>query len=461
MISEAENRKIRRLADLMARARDEVPPRPFPVLLGALVAPDIGVPSLAAIGRKVFTRLTRRGRTLLEKLPRNWPDSSDHEVAVAFDAWLQDHSPMQRYAVLEPFLRSVPVPLFYRDLAELVVSSHVTRLLTTQVDTLLEQALESTGMRRDTDFEVLAPREPGAAPRPAVPPAPAPPVAVVKLAGDLARGMLPMGEETTVSALAEADALLGAYPPDGLIVVGHEPADPPQALDRWLADWPGELWWVGPSPGPDRLAELTSAGRVNLLEGEELGKPAGFLGRLTFHLNRLPALDAADALPAAPAELTPEELEYEYYTGQLRNSRAVSYTLEQRRVPGRVEESLEQRVRYQRGVEEALERRVRSSRPGVARGGLVDAVAVLLDDLASEAGTVGPDRASGAAVDFLATQADFLRREADTGHPDRVVVRGAIEAATVVAHSLGDAVPPTLRARLATAARQFSEGGPP
>ncbi len=58
---------------------------------------------------------------------------------------------LERFRVLEPFYRRVPVPLFYRDLAALA-AGFVTHVLTTNVDTLLEQALGAVGLTVGRDY---------------------------------------------------------------------------------------------------------------------------------------------------------------------------------------------------------------------------------------------------------------------------------------------------------------------
>ncbi|WP_280669946.1 MULTISPECIES: hypothetical protein [unclassified Kitasatospora] len=453
----------------MADAKRQDPPRAFPVFLGGQQSSDLGVPTWAEIGRSVFQRLATRSRPMLSKLPGDWPQSSDEQVSTTFAAWLRERGPMQRYSVLEPFFRSVPVPLYYRDLAELVAASYVRCVLTVNIDTLFEQALDSVGLRRDTDYAVIVPgHDDCASPRAG----PTPPITVVKLLGDVGHSLLPIGgtelgtelgrelgtelEET----LRTVDTLCLPQPPGDLIVVAHQIADPPQPIDEWLTRWPkGDLWWVYPSPDLERLAPLMDSRAVTLLDGEEAGRPGGFFGRLNLHLIRLPALSVADALPDDPEALSRDQLEYQYYKGQLLKSRAVSFALQQKRVPGVVEEPLEHRVLYQQQVEADLEDRFRSAQPDV-RPGLLDSVAHLLGELVAQvAEESGPGRQAlpePSAVAFLRAQAAAAEQEAGAASPDLGVVRGALEAArTCARQSLGDSVPRTVMERLTAASREF------
>ena len=50
------------------------------------------------------------------------------------------------------------MPAFYQDFARIIKAGYVRQILTTNIDSLIEQALESQGLARDVDFEVVSQR---------------------------------------------------------------------------------------------------------------------------------------------------------------------------------------------------------------------------------------------------------------------------------------------------------------
>ena len=67
----------------------------------------------------------------------------------------RDLSSLERYSLLQTIYRRIPVPAFYQELARLVKAGYVRHVLTTNIDSLFEQALESLGLVRDIDFDVI------------------------------------------------------------------------------------------------------------------------------------------------------------------------------------------------------------------------------------------------------------------------------------------------------------------
>ena len=145
---------VARLAGKMSELRAEQPPRPLPFLIGDLCGERAGVPSPAEIGRAALGSLFERSPTFRAQLLPAGVNAPDDEVEAAFLGWLGQMTHLQRYRVLEPFYRRVPVPLFYQDLADLLVGGFVTHILTTNVDTLLEQALDGRGLTAGRDYGV-------------------------------------------------------------------------------------------------------------------------------------------------------------------------------------------------------------------------------------------------------------------------------------------------------------------
>lgn len=444
------------LAERMRAAAAASPPRTYPLFLGAGFARAAGVPSMAEMARRTFESLERYDCERLLGLLPAWPAASDQQLTDAFATYLAGHTPVERYKVLESFYRSVPIPQFYRDLADLVLAGYITDVLTTNVDTLLEQALDAAGMRRGHDYTVAVVGS-SRQPAPAVRSPLKIKLQVVKLYGDIGQSVLPVGADFIEVALQEGRKLFKKQMAYDLIVVGHNLADPPQPIDNWLARRSGgELWWVHPSPERDRVEALARDTDVVLIEGEDRATPDGFFGRLSLHLIRLPALDAADALQGRPeAALSEDELETELVKGRLLKSRAVTYDLQAQRIPGVDDPLSGTQLAYEQSQQANLAARLRSAtRPPL---GLLAEAARVLDQAVVEASQAGP-RVKPSAVSFLHSQARAVADEIAAANPDAGVVAGAAAAADALCRSsLGETISPRTAAAIASVAYKLRE----
>jgi hypothetical protein len=448
--------RVSTLAERMRAVAAASPPRTYPLFLGAGFARAAGVPSTAAMARMTLESLESSDCARVLGLLPTWPDASDEQLTAAFAAYLAEHTPVERYKVLESFYRSVPIPQFYRDLADLVLAGYITDVLTTNVDTLLEQALDDAGMQRGHDYTVAvvgSSREPTPAAR-------SPQkvkLQVVKLYGDIGQSVLPVGADSIEAALQEGRKLFKNQMAYDLVVVGHDLSDPPQPIDSWLARRSGgELWWVHPSPERDRVEALARDTDVVLIQGEERATPDAFFGRLSLHLIRLPALDAADALQGRPeAALSEDELETELAKGQLLKSRAVTYDLQAQGIPGVDDPQLGTQFAYEQSLQANLAAKLRSAyRPPP---GLLTEAARVLDRIAVEASQAVP-HVKPSAVSFLDSQARAVADEIAAPNPDPGVVAGAVAAAdTLCRTSLGDAISPGTTAAIASVAYKLGE----
>ena len=393
------------LASRMRQAAEDTPPQTYPFFLGNGCARAAGVPRRATMARRIFERFARSDPVKIRRLLPIWPNAGAEQLRDAFTAWMAEHTPVQRYKVFESFYRSVGVPQFYRDLADLVVAGYVTDILTTNVDTLLEQALDAAGLRRNFDYSVTVIGSSG------LPSSPPRLLQVVKLFGDMEQNVLPAGSEPIEVVLDNGRKMFSKHMARDLVVVGHDLSDPPQPIDRWLASRSGgELWWVHPEADHARVATLAGDRDVVVIEGEDRATPGGFFDRLTLHLLRLPALEAADALE------------------------------------GRREEALLSG--------DNLRTILRSvARPAAEQ---LSEAANLLDRVVAEAVHAGP-RVKTSLVSFLESQAKAVADEVAAPDPDVGVVAGALAAAhTLCRSSLGGVVSASTKTDLASAARKFS-----
>jgi len=450
--------RVSTLAERMRAAVADSPPRTYPLFLGSGCAQAAGVPSTAMMARKTFERTARLDPAKVRELLPAWPDASDEQLTDAFTAYLTGHTPVERYKVLESFYRSIPIPQFYSDLADLAVAGYVSYVLTTNVDTLLEQALDAAGLRPGYDYTVAVVGSSGESSPAATSPQMVK-LQVVKLYGDIGQSVLPIGAEDIEDALQEGRRLFKKQIASDLVVVGHDLDDPPQPIDRWLAKRSGgELWWVHPSPRRDRLDGLARDRDVALIEGQDRATPGGFFGRLSLHLIRLPALDAVDALQGRPeAALSDDELETEFVRGQLFKSRAATYGLQAQRIPGVDDPLLDTQLAYQQSVQASLETQLRSAQ--LPPRYLLAEAARVLGQIVAEASQAGP-HVNTSVVSFLDTQARAVASEVAAPNPDPGVIAGAVAAADAICRSsLGTVISPGTTADIASVAQRLDAGG--
>ena len=351
---------------------------------------------------------------------------------------------LQRYRVLEPFYRRVPVPLFYQDLADLVLGGFVAHILTTNVDTLLEQALEAVGLTTGRDYcvQVIGHPDPTWAEPPKVPTR----TSIIKLYGDLGQEQLPMGPDEIDRVITRNRSLLSSELASDLVVVGHE-VDParPRAIDEWLARGDGEIWWVHPEqPAPESIAPIVGNRAVTFLTGETQGEPEAFFGQLNLYLIRLPAVEVLGSSQATPDD---DALENEFLKSRIEKAQVTKYSFEQNVSPGDDNIGVQAQIEYQADKVATYGSQLRELAPRD--------VQPLLARLVKEAQSAGVDPST---VDFLAQQTTIVEREMASPSPNQLLVSGAVSAANSVAQGLGSQLSPDLTNELRSAASGYGTG---
>ena len=419
---------VARLARHVSDARAEG--RTIPLLLGQLCSERAGVPTTSRMGRMAIESVYRQTPEYAEKTFGGVrPDAGDAEIEAAFLAWLGGMTNRQRYRVVEPFYRQVPVPIYYQDLAALVLAGYFTHLLTTNVDSLLEQALDAVGMRRDQDYQVVVLLPPSEAALDPLPPAP---VSVIKLQGDLLSSWFPDSVDIELALHANRSLIKGELKED-VIVVGHRVAAGGAGIDRWLARADGdESWWVHPErPDPASMGPIEASQQVHYLEGPD-GEPESFFGQLATHLLRLPAVQVFSGtgdgtLPGEDYPELPEEvITQEFYKGRIEMAQVAKYAFQQGTGSGGPSPAIQAQIDYQ--SERAA---------GYGTQYLQDAATSqpheILEQLATELASAGSDPSVPA---FLRTQATVVRDQMSGDDPNRLVILAALQAASTVSQSV-------------------------
>jgi hypothetical protein len=412
----------------------------FAVVLGAGCARAAGVPPVEEMARELFTGLETASPDLTAKYLAQ-RGATNEAIVDAFYEFLADLPHPQRAALILQFIASVPVPLFYQDLAALVRSRYFSCVLTTNVDTLFEQALVGAGLRRGRDFRVITlddrPRSGDALSEDGV--------TVLKLHGDVSQRQFAITPDEITQLLERQRPLVKGTLGHDLLMVGYEFECPP--LTEGLARVPGELWWVSPDPpNGDAMEGIDLMRHLTCIDGVG-GTPEVFFGELSMLLLQMPAMNAMaksfeavengdPSLRLSPvADITPpddgEAFQREYLIGQLRRCEDLLRKLQLQAVPGDANKRLRQQIRYQKKELARLEARLRSL------SSVREKILELLQEIDRDA--TGPgirsDEASTAAA-FLHRQVELVRAEYAGNSPNEDVVSATLAATIILADRL-------------------------
>jgi hypothetical protein len=446
----AEYARVRDLATRMREVAAQRDPVTLPILLGSECATAAGVPSDSQIARELITRLATSSSMTKSAQPRRPsgtpppPGASDDVVLGWFQSYLGSLGPAQRYKVLEPHYRAVPVPTFYHDLANLVAAGWVTHVLTTNVDSLFEQALDRAGLRYGADYEVIVVGAPyaerkGAEPR----------LRLVKLHGDLGLTQLPAGPDEIERVLSEQRSVFRGQLLDELIVVGHQLGGG-TPVDDWLWRTSGrELWWALPSvPDPaGPLSALADIRPVRLLAGPNRGTPASLFARLAFLLLQVPALEVLDLLSAdAPDDLA---LEQAFQHSELLKSRAMTHDLQEQLVPGVRDPAVDAELRAQQyervGAGQLPSGTMASTAPvNEPQQILANAVDSIIRETSQDP--------NNTLAEFLKVQCRLMLDQAQTQPVASPIMRVAADGVLALTDAMGPDLSPTTQALIREAA---------
>jgi hypothetical protein len=448
-----------RLAQRLAAAsRGEISP---PLLfLGSDCARAAGVPNVDDITQQMADSLRGtvdlpRMRTLAEHLVLTAHPEADRTQLEARIAELASDPNLagylyerlialpdsQRARVLLQVYDAIPVPLFYQDLTALLWAGCFTDILTTNVDTLLEQALNLGGFRPGSTYEVInlgTDRSPppdwetsGSSTRL---------VRIFKLHGDLAQQVVNVTAEEIAAALEPQRMLVKGELRGDIVMVGYKFESPP--IDHWLTLTSGEIWWVCQEPpDPNRLDPIAAVRPVNMIVGAT-GAPNEFFGILeatvlqpapvTPPAATAEAVDFAAGAGAEPAVAVIDQADL--LRTRISRSQAVLYSLEQQVAPSERNLPTQQQIDYQRGEIVKLEDKLRELSPEIAD---IEHVTSLIRQVVEAAERASVDEGTLA---FLRSQLAVVAAEQASPQPNQNLVSAAIGATLVLAERLGPEV---------------------
>jgi phosphoglycolate phosphatase-like HAD superfamily hydrolase len=358
-----------------------------------------------------------------------------HEaVRAEFARRFRDLSSLERFSLLQSIYRRIPVPAFYQDLARIMKAGYVRQMLTTNIDSLLEQALESQGLARDVDFEVIVLGTPfsrdalsvleqqDASER----------QLIIKLHGDITQGEVGLAQDEIDHAVRAAKRYIKDELDADLVMVGYEAESGP--LNEWLARARSGFWWVAEEQSripmdPTRVRWVPSG----VSDFFATLAPQLFTLRTTNVRTRGSPRDGATAPPdaAASAELSePETLRREI--GRLKAEVAsLSLATAASTTPVQRQEQAAERLRRIRELEDRL--RAHAD----VRGDLL-ALLTRIEQAVDDVDDAAPVDAETRT--YLLSQLGTVRRQFEAVSPNAHVVSAALGAVLVVADRLGPTV---------------------
>jgi len=399
---------------------------PYILFLGEGCARAAGAPSAADIAREALSTFGFETISSDSK-------ATDEVLLARFAAHTSNLSRNEVARMLQSLYARVPVPSFYQDLALLIREHFFPLIITTNFDTLLEQALTTAGVRgTDVRVTTFPQREPTTPPT-------EPLTHLVKLHGDLAQNTAHFLPEDVERALGESRQWIKADLKGDIIMVGHVLSDDP--VDRWLAHSPErELWWVSEKRPPDgRVDSWTKNYRE--ITGE-LGRPQIFFPQLTLRLLRsTPVTQEPPAAARSAAPTAPETMEIPVDTGELSEllqkelvrSQAVLYNLDLEGSAGERPSHIQSQIRYQKQQISKLEDKMRSLPRIKSR------VLELMYKIESEVEHYqrqGTDAQLDDVLDYLKIQLGTIETELGKESPNQLLVSGSIGATLTVADRL-------------------------
>lgn len=419
----------------------------FMLFLGAQCANAAGVPDTVTVARQV-KELYGKAPELASSFSDS-PETDPERDKTEYFAFLSTLSSSQRFRMLQSFYANVPVPLFYQNLALLLRAGYFRRVMTTNVDTLLEQALAGAGLQRGRHYRVVNLGADGTdRATESQMDVPDDETLIIKLHGDLADQVVGLTPDEIESTLRTHRRYMRSELEDDLILVGYDGESPP--VEEWLGrlSHRAELWVVNRDL-PHFAAESNDWARVVRTITGESASPESFFGQLALRLVNMPlkarlnfaaSVVSSDPLPVgydAPAvidssvESASSELAMiDEVRSQLRLCESVLASLEQSSVPGARAPQLEAQIGYQKRLIATLGDRLRdfdSSRKRLEE--LLDAVADVLDK--------HRDAVGNETFEYLRHLVQTVRLEHGRDGRNQRIVGAAVGGVVLLADRLG------------------------
>ncbi len=247
------------------------------LFLGEGVTKAAGIPTTEDIARDLYPKIATY-------LPASGADAGT--LLETFYSYWDALQPLERQSLLQEYFAHMPVPDFYFDLASLLNDGYFVSVLTSSIDTLLEQALDFSGLKHDEDYLVidLAQRDESALESLRHPGKTC--IAIIKLRGDLSGSKVAITPTEIERYLApQRMAVKGDLLSGEIVLAGYGLES--QLVNDWLAYTHGILWWVSPTqPDQDHIDAIRAEHTLKYIDGPN-ADPEELFGILRMSLQSL------------------------------------------------------------------------------------------------------------------------------------------------------------------------------
>ncbi len=419
---------------------------PYILFLGAKCAEAASAPTLVAIARMALSTFGLESDTT---------SLTDDGLVRKYYEHLRRLPRTQIARMLQSLYAKVAVPSFYVDVAFLIREKYFPIVVTTNYDTLLDQALASVGVSkaqcRITTIG-LHPTEESS------PDAPDDNVLVdiVKLHGDIANDQVPITPAELDRALDLHRSAVKSDLRGDMIMVGHSTEGDP--IDQWLAHSPSrELWWIGPDESAPLNKIASWSNDIREITGEA-GRIAPFFAELRTRVLQqdivddvlgaivMPAPEAKSAEPVVLESLDfggpvsenaapPENALLESLQSEIRRNQAALYMLEQEVAPADRNAKAQAQIDYQKRQITRLEDKIRSL-PETRRQ-----VTEIMTRIRDSIQKAGADPSVTFKVDpglhlFLDTNVNVIQLELAKSEPNQLLLSASLGATLTLADRL-------------------------
>lgn len=461
------NQGIDNLAELMSERYDDRSPtqfitqssdspdsdgvEPYILILGSGCSRSAGVPTFEEIALKVFESLSE-DEEWQSYVPPQEMQSDSKKLLKAFYKLLDKMTNSQVFRMLQSFYVNIPVPMFYQDLAVLARAGYFNRILTTNFDTLLEQALDGAGLQPDIDYQVtsLGVKSKHKLTRESWPDSSYPtkdPLQIIKLHGDIAQQQMNIAPWNIEDALVSQRRMVKSELQGDIVMVGYNFECEP--INDWLKSGRrDQLWWVGPEPEDAPIDIQNWAERIFRIN-HEIGKPETFFNQLSLRLLRLPMLESLNknlsdyaqqeesfsggykGIVSRGLSSSDDDLFIEDLRGNIRRNQAMLYSLEQSAPPGERPQNIQAQIDYQKRQIAELEDKLRSQPK------CKDRLSDLIEEIsAAVQKRLESDDLQQSTLSFLNMQRDTLNEEYHKPEVNQHVISAAIGAVIVLMERL-------------------------
>jgi hypothetical protein len=414
------------------------------LFLGSGCAKAANVPSFSEIARKVFDAYEGVNQLSLD-VPSKEERSDEDKLLKSFFKFLGKMSHTEIFLMLQSFFADIPVPTFYQDLALLVKDGYFNRILTTNFDTLLEQALNGVGLQIGFNYQVISLGGGSTSDDESSSDSNATGslsnmIYIIKLHGDISKQDMNFTPQNIEQALQSQRRFVKSELQGDLIMVGYKFESEP--INQWLNySQRQELWWVDSHPKSTKYNTNDWANQIFYMD-ENLARPETFFSQLALRLLRRPAYeslrknslrsyiqqgtDSGQEDYSGETVSTDEELIVEDLRVKIRSSQALLNSLEQSAPPGERAPSIQAQIDYQRRQIIRLEDDLRSlSNCREKLLTLLETIRAVVPRAAAESNRNLPSKNT---LTFLNKLLEFIRKELQAGAPNQYILASSIAA---------------------------------